>query len=104
MFVTAPLPFSHLLPEINVFPFPNLLIVSKQLFSHLPHLTCEMWISNESNSLDFNIVELYSMSRLDSYCSFANNATPYAPINPAILGRMTFFPTISSKLLNTASL
>ena len=79
-------------------------MVNLQWFSQVWQRVWVIFISKVSNSSNFNIVEVCSISRLASYCSLAKSAIPKAPIKPEISGLVTFLPTINSKARRTASL
>ena len=99
LFFWPPIPFSHLLPLINLLPSENLLIVSKHEFVQPLHLVIEVVYVNSSNCLRFNIVVGSPL-----YLSLAIRAAPKAPIIPAMSGLIAWMWATFSKLLKTASL
>ena len=95
-----PEPFSQRLPVMKRRPLPKLLIVSRQLFEHLPQwalvcFTFRLSISSRESRPEVPAAPARSRAR---------RAAPYAPIVPAMSGLITSRPVSSSNARSVASL
>ena len=95
--------FSQRLPLMNLRPPEKVFTVNLQLLEQPRQVMAfTLWVNSSSASL---LKSVESSVALPAACAFswAYSAAPYAPIRPAMVGRMTSWPISCSNARSTAS-